>query len=101
MKTKDSEETVQAFLTMITEKNDPKKFGSTKEQFAGEFKRLCKAEAMQFYSKMKETKASFAEPTKQSLKKILFLYMEHNWMQVHSQDVSICHNPEFRKKLLD
>ena len=32
MKTKDSEETVRAFLTMITKKVDPKKFGLTREQ---------------------------------------------------------------------
>ena len=32
MKTKDSKETVSAFLTMITKKNRPKKIGLTKEQ---------------------------------------------------------------------
>ena len=32
MKTKDSKEIVRAFLTMITKKNRPKKFGLTREQ---------------------------------------------------------------------
>ena len=32
MKTKDSKETVRALLTMITKKNQPKKFGLTREQ---------------------------------------------------------------------
>ena len=32
MKTKDSKETVRVFLTMITKKNRPKKFGLTREQ---------------------------------------------------------------------
>ena len=32
MKTKDSEETVQAFLTMITKRINPRQFGSTGEQ---------------------------------------------------------------------
>ena len=41
MKTKDSEETVRAFLTMITEKNRPTEFCVDKgTEFAGEFKKL-------------------------------------------------------------
>ena len=53
MKTKDSKETVHAFLTMITKKNRPKKIWADKgTEFAGEFKKLCKAEGIQIYSTM-------------------------------------------------
>ena len=78
-KTKDSEETVRAFLTKITKKNRPKKISVDKGiEFAGEFKKLCKAEGIQIYSTMSETKAAFAERTIGSLKNILYRYMENN-----------------------
>ena len=45
MKTKDSKETVRALLSMITKKNRPKKICVDKEtEFAGGFKKLCKAD---------------------------------------------------------
>ena len=73
MKTKDSKETVRAFLIMITKKNQPKKIWVEKgTEFAGEFKKLCKAEGIQFYSTMSETKAAFGERTLRSLKNILY-----------------------------
>ena len=79
MKSKDSKETVCAFLSMITKKNRPKKIWVNKEtEFAGEFKKLCKAEGIQIYSTMSETKAAFAERTIRSLKNILYRYMEDN-----------------------
>ena len=78
-KTKDSKETVRALLTKITKKNRPKKFRVDKgTQFAGEFKKLYKAEGIQVYSTMSETKAAFAEFTVRSLKNILYRYMEDN-----------------------
>ena len=39
---------------------------------------LCKAEGIQIYSAMSETKAAFAERTIRSLKNILYCYMEDN-----------------------
>ena len=55
MKTKDSKETVRAFLTMITKRIDPKKIWVVKgTEFAGEFKKLCKAEGIQVYSTMRD-----------------------------------------------
>ena len=79
MKSEDSKETVRAFLTMITRKNRPEKNWVGKgTEFAGEFKNLCKAEGIQIYSTMSETKAAFAERTILSLKNILHRYMEDN-----------------------
>ena len=79
MKTKDSKETVRAFLSMIIKKNRPRKIWVDKgTEFAGEFKKVCKAEGIQIYSTMSETKAAFAERTIRSLKIILYLYMEGN-----------------------
>ena len=73
MKTKDSKEMVRAFLTMITKKNRPKKTWVDKgSEFAGESKRLCKAEGIQIYSTMSETQAAFPESTIRSLKNILY-----------------------------
>ena len=77
MKTKDSKETVSAFLTMITKKNRTKKVWFEKgTEFAGKFKKLCKAEGIKIYSTISETKAAFAEPATQSLKSILYQYVE-------------------------
>ena len=54
VKTKDSKETVRAFLTMITKKNHPKKFWiENGTEFAAKFKKLCKAEGIQIYPSMR------------------------------------------------
>ena len=53
MKTKDSQETVKAFSSMITKKNQPKMFWVDKgTEFAGAFKRFRAAEGIQVYSTM-------------------------------------------------
>ena len=81
MKTKDSKETVRAFLTMITKKNLPKKFNWQENRTK---KILYKAEGKQIYSTMSETKAAFAERTIRSLKSVLHRYMEDNeYMYIH------------------
>ena len=77
MKTKDSQETVKAFSSMITKRNRPKKILVDKgTEFAGAFKKFCTAEGIQVYSTMCEAKAAFAERTIRSLKNILYRYME-------------------------
>ena len=79
MKTKDSKETVCAFLSTITKKNRPRKiWGEKGTEFAGEFKNLCKAEGIQIYSTMSETKAAFAERTIRSPKNMLYRCMANN-----------------------
>ena len=79
MKTKDSKETVKTFSKMIAKKNRPKKIWVDQgTEFAGEFKKFCSAEGIEFYSTMSETKAAFAERTIRSLKNILYRYMEDN-----------------------
>ena len=76
-KTKDSQETVKAFSSMITKKNRPKKIWVDKgTEFAGAFKKFCAAEGVQVYSSMSETKAAFAERTIRAFKNILYRYME-------------------------
>ena len=77
MKTKDSQETVKAFSSMITKKTRPKKIWVDKgTEFAGAFKKFSAAEGIQVYSTMSEAKAAFDECTIRSLKKILYRYME-------------------------
>ena len=77
MKTKDSQETVKVFSSMITKKNRPKKIRVDKgTEFAGASKEICAAEGIQVYSTMRETKAAFAERTIRSSKNILYRYME-------------------------
>ena len=77
MKTKDSQETVEAFSSMITKKNRPKKIWvDMGTEFAGAFKKFCSAEGIQVYSTKSETKAAFAERTIRSLKNKLYRYME-------------------------
>ena len=60
------------------QKKSTQKNGLTREQKMLEFKKLCKAEGIQVYSTMSETKAAFAERTIRSLKNILYRYMEDN-----------------------
>ena len=77
MKTKDSQETVKAFSSMITKRNWPKKIWVDKgTECAGAFKKFCTADGIQVYSTLSETKAAFAERTIRSLKNILYRYME-------------------------
>ena len=77
MKTKDSQETVKGFSSVITKKNRPKKIWVDKgTEFAGAFKKFCAAERIRVYSTKSETKAAFAERTIRSLKNILYRYME-------------------------
>ena len=77
MKTKDSQETMKSFSSMITKRNRPKKIWVDKgTEFAGAFKKFCAAEGIQIYSTMSESKAVFAECTKRSLKNIFYRYME-------------------------
>ena len=85
MKTKDSEETVEAFPSMVTKKNRPKKIWVDKgTEFAGALKKFCAAEGIQVYSTMSETKAAFAERTIRSLKIILYRYMEdYGYKYIH------------------
>ena len=77
MKTKDSQETVKAFLSVITRRNRPKKIWVDKRtEFAGAFKKFCNAEGIQLYSAKSQTKAAFAERTIRSLKNNFYRYME-------------------------
>ena len=61
MKTKDAQEIVKAFSSMITKRNRPKKIWVDKgTEFAEAFKKFCATEGIQVYSTMSETKAAFA-----------------------------------------
>ena len=62
MKTKDSQQTVKAFSSMMTKRNRPKKIWVyTGTEFAGAFKKFCAVEGTQVYSTMSMTQAAFAE----------------------------------------
>ena len=51
MKTKDAQETVKAFSSMIIKRNRPKKIWVDKgTEFAGAFQKFCAAEGIQVYS---------------------------------------------------
>ena len=77
MKTKDYQETVKAFSSMITKKNRPKKVWVDKgTELAGAFKKFCASEGIQVNFTLSETKAAFAERTIISWKNILYRYME-------------------------
>ena len=91
MKTKDSQETVKTFSSMITKRNRPKKIWVHKgTEFAGAFKKFCTAEGIQVYSTMSETKAAFAERTIRSMKNILYRYMEDfGYKYIHKLPQSI------------
>ena len=85
MKTKDSQETVKAFSSMITKKFRPKWIWVDKgTEFAGAFKEFCAAVGIHVYSNMSETKAVFAERTIRSSKNIFYRYMEdYGYKYIH------------------
>ena len=92
MKTKDSQKTVKAVLSMITKKNRPKKIWVDKgTEFAGALKKFSAAKGIQVYSTMSETKAAFAERTIRLLKKFFLPLHGRLWIQVYSQTTSIYH----------
>ena len=117
LKTKDSQETVKAFSSMITKKNRPKKTWVDKgTEFPGTFKKFCSGEGMHVYSTMSETRAAFAERTIRSLKNIFYRYMEdygykyihklpqfnttsnstrNSWIDVRPNTVKNCHFMSF------
>ena len=102
-KTKDCQETVKAFSSMITKKNRPKIIWVEKgTEFAGAFKKFCTAEGIQVYSTMSETKVAFAERTIRSLKNILYRYMEHfGYKYIHKLAQFISTLNSRRSSLLD
>ena len=65
MKTKDSQETVKTFSSiLVTKKNRPKNIWVDKlTEFAGACKMFCAAEGIKVNSTMSETKAAFVEQT--------------------------------------
>ena len=85
MKTKDSQEIVKAFSSVITKRNRPENIWVDKgTEVAGAFKKFCTAEGIQVYSIMTDTKAAFAERTIPSLKNILCRYMEdYGYKYIH------------------
>ena len=84
-KTKGSKETVRAFLTKITKKNQNTKIWVGKRtKFAREFEKRCQAEGIQIYCTMSETRSVFAESTTRSLKNISYRYMkEYGYKYIH------------------
>ena len=78
MKTKYANDTLQAFKKMISQKkNTPEKLWVDKgTEYGGIFKKFCKEKSNEVYSTMSETKAAFAERAIQSLKHIIYRYIE-------------------------
>ena len=76
-KTKYAKDTLQAFRIMISQKNTPEKLYVDKgTEYGGTFKKFCKEKDIEVYSTMSETKAAFAERAIQSLKHIIYRYIE-------------------------
>ena len=62
---------------MISQKNTPEKLWVDKgTEYGGTFKKFCKEKDIEVYSTMSETKAAFAERAIQSLKHIIYRYIE-------------------------
>ena len=83
------------FLIEVTKKNWPKKIWADKAtEFAGELRKLCKAEGIQINSTMSGTKAASAEGTKRSLKK----YFTATWKVLDTSTITYCFNSSQQKK---
>ena len=70
---------------MISRKNTPEKLWVDKgTEYGGIFKKICKDKDIEVYLTMSETKAAFAERAIQSLKHIIYRYIEdHGEKFVH------------------
>ena len=78
METKYVKENLQAFKKMISQKNIPEKLWVDKgTEYGGTFKKFCQEKSIEVYSTMSETKAAFAERAIQSLKHIIYRYIEN------------------------
>ena len=92
MKTKDSQETVNAFSSMFTKRNQPEKIWVDKgTEFAGAFKKFCAAEGIHVYSTMSENKATSVERIIRSLINFFYRYMEdfgYKYIQKLSQFIT-------------
>ena len=61
----------------ISRKNTPEKLWVDKRtEYGGTFNKICKEKNIEVYSTMSETKAAFAERAIQSLKHIIYRYIE-------------------------
>ena len=68
-----------SFQKLISRKITPENFGSVQEQIMGEIsKKLCREKDLGVYSTMSWTKAAFAERAMQSLKHIIYRYIENH-----------------------
>ena len=84
MKTNDSTEIVRGFSTIITKKTSQELFDDKGTEFVGEYKFFRKAQGIQIYSTMIETRAAFAERAIRSLKNIVYCYMEdYGYKYIH------------------
>ena len=86
---------------MVTKENRSKKKWVEKgTKFVGEFQKLCKTEEIQVFSAMSETKAAFAERSKQSQKIIFYRYMEL-WIQIQYYYDSFHYHNYFLMKMFE
>ena len=77
MKTKYAKDILQAFKKIDFSKNTPELFWVDKGmEYGGTFKKFCKEKSIEVYSTMSETKAAFAERAIQSLKHIIYRFIE-------------------------
>ena len=99
MKTKYTKDTLQAFRKMISRKNTPEKLCVDKRtEYGGTFKKYCKEKDIEIYSTMSETKVAFAERAVQSLKQIIYRYIEDHGENFCTQIAAICFYIELSQK---
>ena len=101
LKAKDSKETVRKFLTIITKKKRPKKFGSTKEQNLLESSKDLRSWRNGSLLFNESHQGCICWTHKTVLENFSLPLQWRLWIQVLSRFVSIRHNPDFQKNLLD
>ena len=91
IKTNNSHETLKAFSSVITKRNQPAKIWVVKvTEIAGTFEKYCAAEGIRVYSVMSETTAAFAERSIRSLENVFYHYMEdYGYNYIHRLPQSI------------
>ena len=100
MNTKDSKETVRAFVKMITRKNRPEEYlGQKRTEFAGEFDKFAAQKGYEYTLQSKRIRLYLLNAQDDS-RKNFFPLLGRSWTLMHSHIVSIHHNPEFQKKIV-
>ena len=87
MKALYAKDAVETFQKMIKKKQPEKVWSDKGSEFKAEFKKFCEKKGIDLYTTENETKSAFAERNIQSLKNIIYKYLEEKWTWTYIKDL--------------